>query len=395
MNGKLTLAQKRQLAQRARPLHYGGDRTGDEAQVSAGYDRFAGWGRWPARIALALLAALLTLAAFTPVTVGQGEAAKPPSLAGVSIAPVKPVRSDDLRLYDAVIARLQRGENYYDVVVEEHRKLPFPVKPGFAVRLPTLAYLAAWLGPRGMMAGSALLLAAIALVWWKRLGEEPGGAEHRLLALALLLTCSSFVLVRYFHVLHELWAGGLIALALALHRPGRRWIGALLVAAMALAIRETALPFVLLAAAMAGYRRDWRECLAWAGLAALFVALWALHLHLIAAQTRPDDLQSAPWITLRGLSGWLSLTILPTPLRFLPSALAGPMVVLALFGWSGWRSSLGSFASLLLLGYGLAFMIAGRPENWYWGALVTPVLLVGLGFAPMALHSLTKSAFSR
>lgn len=367
--------------------------------MSTGHDRFAGWGRWPARIALALLAMLLALAALTPVTVGNGEAAKPPSLAGVSAAPAKPVRFDDLRLYDAVIARLQRGENYYAVIVEEHRKLPFPVKPGFAVRLPTLAYLAAWLGPQGLMAASVLLFAAIALVWWKRLGEEPGGAEHRLLALALLLTGSSFVLVRYFHVLHELWAGGLLALALGLHRTGpnakARWIGAVLVAALALAIRETALPFVLLAAAMAGYRRDWRECFAWAGLAALFVGLWALHLHLIAAQTRPDDLVSAPWITLRGFSGWLSPSILPTPLRFLPSALAGSLVVLALFGWSGWRSSLGSFATLLLLGYGLAFMIAGRPENWYWGALVTPVLLVGLAFAPMALRSLTRSAFSQ
>jgi hypothetical protein len=362
--------------------------------VAEGFDRFAGWGKWPARIALALVVALLALAALTPVTVGTGEAAKPPTLNGVS-APAKPVRFDDLRLYDAVIARLQRGERYYDVIVAEHRKLPFPVKPGFAVRLPTLAYLAAWLRPQGLMAGSVLLLGAIVFTWWRRLGEEPGGAEHRLLALALLLIGSSFVLVRYFHVLHELWAGGLLALAVGLHRPGRRWIGALLVAASALAIRETALPFVLLAAAMAGYRRDWRECLAWTGLVAIFVVLWALHLEAVAAHTRPDDLQSASWLTLRGLSGWLSLTILPTPLRFLPSALAGPLVVLALFGWSSWRSSFGSFATLLLLGYGLAFMIAGRPENWYWGALVTPVLLVGLAFVPMALKSLTKTALSR
>ena len=42
--------------------------------------------------------------------------------------------------------------------------------------------------------------------------------------------------------------------------------------------------------------------------------------------------------------------------------------------------------------YGLLFMIAGRPENWYWGALVSPLLLVGLAFTPMALKSLVRSA---
>ena len=352
------------------------------------WNRFVGLGAWSARAILALLTALMALAALTPVTVGRGEAAKPPS---IGAAPVAKERFDDLRLYDAVIARIQRGEGYYAVVVEEHRKLPFPVTPGFAVRLPTLAYLAAWLGPQGLLGASVLLFAAVLLAWWRRLGEEPGGAEHRLVFMALLLLGSSFVLQRYFHVLHELWAGGLLALAFGLHRPGR-WIAALAVAALALAIRETALPFVLLMTALAGWRRDWREAAAWTALAAVFVALWAVHLQIIAAQVLPSDPPSASWLTLRGLSGWLSLSILPTPLRFLPSWLAGPVVVLALLGWSTRRSPAGSFGTLLLGGYGVAFMIAGRPENWYWGALVTPVLFAGLAFAAAGLGALWRGA---
>jgi hypothetical protein len=357
--------------------------------VERSWNRFAGLGTWPARGLLALLLALIALAALTPITVGRGEQAKPPA---IGAAPVKQTRFDDLRLYDAVIARIQRGEGYYAVVVEEHRKLPFPVKPGFAVRLPTLAYLAAWLGPQGLMGASILLFAAIALAWWRRLADEPGGLEHRPVFMALLLLGSSFVFVRYFHVLHELWAGALLALAFGLHRPSKRWLGALAVAALALAIRETALPFVLLMAAMAGWRRDWREAAAWMALAVVFVALWAWHLHLIAAQVLPTDPPSASWLTLRGLSGWLSLSILPTPLRFLPAWLAGPVVVLALLGWSAWRSAAGSFGALLLLGYGVAFMIAGRPENWYWGALVTPVLVAGLAFVPGALAALLRKS---
>lgn len=362
---------------------------GDDA-ASRHWSRFAHWPRLPARLALAILVVFLALVALTPLTVGRGEAAKPPPISGA--APATQERFDDLRLYDNVIARIRGGEGYYRVIVEEHRKLPFPVRPGFAVRLPTLAYLAAWLGDTGLIAASLALFGAIGWAWWRRLGEEPGGADHRLMAIAPLLLGSSFVLVRYFHVLHELWAGGLLALAFGLHRPGRRWGGALAVAAIALAIRETALPFVLLAAAMAGWRRDWRETAGWAVLAAAFVALWAVHLHLIAAQILPTDPPSPSWLTLRGLSGALSLLVLPTPLRFLPAALAGPVVILALFGWASWRSSAGAFGTLLLFGYGLAFMIAGRPENWYWGALVTPVLFVGLAFAAGGFRSLLRAS---
>jgi hypothetical protein len=358
------------------------------------WDRFAHWPKLSARIVLALLAVLLALAALTPLTVGKGEEAKPPPIAGQADSDPN-ARFDDLRLYDNVIERMRRGEGYYAVVVEEHRKLPFPVTPGFAVRLPTLAWLAAQLGEGGLKGASLLLFCAVGWAWWRRLGEEPGGSEHRLLAMALLLFGTSFVFVSYFHVLHELWAGGLIALALGLHRPGRRWGMAIAVAAMALAIRETALPVVLLLAAMAGWRRDRREAACWAVLAAVFVALWALHLQIISAQLRPGDPPSASWVTLRGLSGLLSLYVLPTPLRFLPSWLANPVIMFAIFGWAGWRSSAGATGTLLLLGYGLAFMIAGRPENWYWGALVTPLVFVGLAFAIRAGRSLTSAALRR
>jgi hypothetical protein len=38
-----------------------------------------------------------------------------------------------------------------------------------------------------------------------------------------------------------------------------------------------------------------------------------------------------------------------------------------ILGWAGWRSEAGATATLLFLGYGLLFMIAGRDDNFYWG----------------------------
>jgi hypothetical protein len=84
--------------------------------------------------------------------------------------------------------------------------------------------------------------------------------------------------------------------------------------------------------------------------------------------------------------------VLSSNLRFLPHFVAGPLVVLAVLGWAGWKSPAGTCATLLYLGYGLAFMIAGRPDNFYWGAVIAPALFIGLAFVPMATRSLLRAA---
>ncbi len=290
-----------------------------------------------------------------------------------------------------MIERIGHGENYYDFIVEEQRARDYPVRPGLAVRLPTLAWIHASLGEPAMIALAVALLFACIWAWWKRLGEEPGGARFRLLGTALMAMGGSLGLNRSFFVLHELWAGMLIALAFGLHRPGR-WGAALLVAALALALRELVLPFVLLMAAMAAWRKDWREATAWIMLVAVFAAIMAWHLSLIAVQEVPSDPVGPDWLVLRGLSGWLGNIVLSSNLRLLPHELASPVVILMALGWAGWKSSAGTTGTFLYLGYGLAFMLAGRANNFYWGAVVAPAMFIGLAFLPMALPSLVRAA---
>ena len=368
-------------------------------------DRFANWPRLAARALLAALLALLAAAAIVPIGTGKqetktvgfveamagGEAAK---------AAARP-RDHDLALYDRVIARIGQGENYYAVAADEHRKADYPLRPGVAVRLPTLAYLDMWLGDTGQgadalvpgeLGAALLLLGAVVWAWWRRLRDEPGGAPFQRIGTALMFMGASLGLNRYYFVLHELWAGMLIALSLALHRPGKRWLGAVLVAGLALAIREHVLPYVLLMGALALWRRDWQESAAWGCVVALFIAGLALHLHFVAQQVLPSDPAGPSWLMLRGLSGWLSNVVLSSNLRFLPHFVSGPLVVLMVLGWAGWRSSLGTTATLLYLGYGLAFMLVGRADNFYWGAVIAPAMLVGLAFAPRALKSLILAA---
>lgn len=369
------------------------------------YDRFGHWSRGAARALLGVVVLTLIAAALVPIAAGPQKtrvSGFAETVAGT--APAKDVerpRDPDLAVYDGVIARIGQGESYYSAVAAEHRKGNYPLRPGVAVRLPTLAYLEMWLGDSGrgtdqLVVGEMALALALTLgvlwAWWHRLGDEPGAADRRLIAAALLMVGVSLGLNRYFFVLHELWAGMLLALSLGLHRPGRKWLGAVLAAALALAIREHTLPYVALMGAMAAYRRDWREAAAWGSLIALFAGGLAWHMHLVSLQVLPSDPVGPSWLALRGLSGWLSNVVLSSNLRFLPHFISGPVVMLMMLGWAGWKSPMGTTATLLYFGYGAAFMIAGRADNYYWGAMVAPGMFAGLAFMPMALKGLVTAA---
>ncbi len=375
----------------------GGDSTGvdrlGKAATAPAWDRFAHWRPWPARILLAAVVALLVLAALTPLGASvDGTPSEGADLLSIEpSAESEPARDDDLAFYDRVIERIAGGEAYYDVVVEEQRARDYPVRPGLAVRLPTLAYIHAALGEAGMTVLAILLMGATVWAWWKRLGEEPGGRRVQRIGAALILMGASLGLNRYYFVLHELWAGMLLALALGLHRPGR-WGGSLAVAALALAIREHALPFVLLMGAIAAWRRDWKEAAAWGALIMIFLLALAWHFALVSSHVLPSDPEGPDWLVLRGLSGWLGNIVLSSNLRFLPHEIAGPLVLLMVLGWAGWKSPAGTTGTLLYLGYGLAFMLAGRANNFYWGAVVSPAMFVGLAFVPMSVTSLMQSA---
>ncbi len=367
-------------------------------------NRFARWPRPLARAALAAFAFLLVASALVQVF----GAAEPSSSQGQvdpaarELAVAAPgAQDEDIALYRAAIRRIAAGENYYDFIVAEQRARDYPVRPGLVVRLPTLAYLSAWLGTPGQLAAALALMLGTIAAWWIRLGEDfgrdPGSARLRRLATALVAVGISLLLNRHYWPLHELWSGGLLALSFGLHRIGRngqggRWIGAWVAAGLALAIRELALPFVLLMGAFALYHGNRREALAWGALVAVFLAALGLHFHFVARTVVPGDLPSPSWLALRGLAGWLGNVAQTSNLHWFPHWLAGPVVVLMTFGWLGWNSRAGLFGFLLGAGYGVLFMIAGRGNNFYWGAMIAPVIFAGIVFAPRALAGLVAAA---
>lgn len=363
-----------------------------------GATRFADWPRHWALALLGVVATLLIASAliYRPIdpeagTTGPVASQSQDSALSEEAASTDEARDTDLALYDTIIERVASGENYYSVAVEEQRARNFPVRPGFAVRLPTLATISSAVSETGVWALAMLLGALLAWAWWRRLApliEEP---VRRVIVLALLATGAFGGFKPTYFVVHEVWAGLLLALALALHSPGK-WRGAWVAAALALAIREHALPFVLLMGALAGWRRDWREFAAWAVLALGFVALLYSHVATVAQLTSEADRLSDSWLALRGLQGWFDAIALNTILYNLPGWLAAPLVLLPLLGWAGLKERLGVEALLLFAGYGVLFMLAGRENNFYWGLMVVPAWFVGLYWVAPALRDLVASA---
>lgn len=356
--------------------------------TAAPWNRFAHLPCWAARAILVGFAALLAAAVLIqPTAPSPAHSAPTPAMS----ASADPARDTDLQLYDSIAARVRAGDDYYAAAVAEQRARNFPVRPGLAVRLPTLALLTAWLGQGGLAVLAGVLGLAVLAAWWRRLATEPALKDHRPIAALLLVIGAGLGLKAQYLVLHEVWAGLLLALALALHRPGK-WGGAWIAVALALAVRELALPFALLLGALALWRRDWREAAAWAALVLVFVAGLAWHLSEVSRHWLPSDRPSPSWLALRGLAGWTGNIVSCSALHLLPGPIAAPLALLPLIGWAALRSGLGLATALFHAGYGLAFMIAGRDNNFYWALLTVPTWFVGMALVPPALSGLWRAA---
>ena len=360
------------------------------AEDQATASRWASFDR-PSAIGVALLLIALLAAAIWGAATATGGAG-PTYSADRTTARTQ--ANQDLVLYESISRRVAAGGDYYPAAADELRRGSYPLKPFVAFRLPTLAVAGAWLGRPGLLVLQWSLFAAMLAAWWVRLEGQFAQRRRRVSAVMLAAAGVAVAVTGRYLYLHEVWAGTLIALSLALHRPGR-WGWSMAVAALALAIRELALPYLLLMAALAMWRREWREAGGWAAIMLLFGVGLLLHQAAVAEVVMPSDPASPGWAALGGWAGMLRTFHLAGPLRWLPAVAAAPVIILSLFGWASWKSATGLAATLLYLGYGTAFMLFGRADNFYWGLMVAPAFLIGLAFLPRALSDLARGATGR
>jgi len=302
-------------------------------------------------------------------------------------------RYSDVRLYEDIAGALAAGEPYYRAATRLHRAHGFPTQPFVTVRLPTLAWAEAALGWPAMRAILAALLGASALAWLAALRGTVAPAE-RIAATLLVLAGGAMAARADLVVTHELWAGVLVSLATAL-LAGGRWLPAVFAAALAVAVRELALPFALVAALLALRDRDWPQVAAWGALLLAGAAMLLLHKLAVDPLSQPGDALSQGWSGLRGAGAPLRDLVDVTLLGLLPRPFAYLVALLAIAGFLAAPPPLARIALAWLAVVCLMLGVFARPVNFYWAILAIPTVLAGLAFVPRLVGDLAHAVRRR
>ncbi len=220
--------------------------------------------RWAALALLAVIAALMVWGTAAVASVA-GDAI--PGDESSETAAKDEDGGGDLALYRRISERVAAGEDYYAAAMAEQREGNYPTRPFVTVRLPTLAMIHRAVGIEATNMMLLGLLVAAILLFMHNLRKQTLPLE-RVGAGILLLLGGAAAITPEAGLIHELLAGMLLTMALALYRPDRWW-PALIAAGLALAVRELAAPFVLLWLTFALSRRRWAEA---TGVAALLAA---------------------------------------------------------------------------------------------------------------------------
>ena len=299
----------------------------------------------------------------------------------------------DIQLYDSIVRRVHAGENYYEVVRSELRARNYARRPFFNWRLPALALFLGKLPTPEIGKWTLIALALVTLAIWLLILSQEGGFHMTLFGGWILLGTLVSCFTDQAFLFHELWAGVLIALSIGVHTRSR----ALSVASglLALAVRELSLPFTVVMLIMAYKEKHRREAIAWLLGITIFFLYLGVHARTVSGLLIDSDRANDTWLQLGGWSFVLT-TAKWTLLTFVsPWWIDVILLPLALLGMAGWRGAVGTRVGLTMSLYILAFLIVGRPDNYYWGLMYAPLIPLGVLHAPRALADLVRAAGSR
>jgi hypothetical protein len=295
-------------------------------------------------------------------------------------APAEPPQGGkDLEAYRRIVERVHAGESYYGAAGSELHARGYASSSVFNWRLPIYAWLLAALPTPEWGQVLLGLLALLALGLAYAADRADGGSLGRSLILVTAMAGAFLWCVdgdAFFA--QELWAGVLIALSVGCYGVRFR-VGGIAAGLAALAIRELALPFVLVAPVLAIRERRWRETMAWCiGLACYAIFLgwhaWQVQQHL----TGQELAEAEGWIQFGGPAFVVHTSQMNVWLFNLPAWIALLYLAASLLGMSAFR---GPNATLIWATVGIylvAFLVIGKPFNIYWGLLYVALLPTGL-----------------
>lgn len=305
-----------------------------------------------------------------------------PMAATVSVEQLDQIGPTDLKLYDRMVDAVAGGEDYYHAAARLQRSEGYPLRPFYTVREPLLAWAGAAVGLPVLALVRWLLLLGCIIAWTIRSRGRP--LDERALLLGLLSCTGASLLAVESAMQHEIWAGLLTALALAL--ADRHWWSALALALLAALIRELAVPLLGAMALCAALDRDRRKTAGALLALGVFAGALALHAMMVSRQWLPTDPASQGWLGLRGPRALVGDLAPLSWLAYLPLPLAALAAWLPALGWARMGGLCGRLGALWFASIIFAVCVFARQDNDYWALLVLPGWLAGLALVPRALR---------
>jgi hypothetical protein len=304
--------------------------------------------------------------------------------------PARRAGPGDFDTYARVVAALRAGHGYYPALHQALLDGGYGTISPLNWRTPVFLTILSWFP--SLEAARWTLAALTAFAWaltvgfvYRRAGLATAIWGGVVLALSLVAIGAPRAELSF-----ELCAGTLILMSVSAYGLGWRWIG-FAVAVVALFVRELAGIYVLVCLVCAVRDRHWREVGAWAVALAAYGCFYLWHWMQIAPLLGPGDHAAASsWLQLGGLAFVLRTAEYNGVLLVLPYWVAAIVLVVGLVGLVRVPRP-----GMTVVIYLLLFLVYGRPENEYWGAMYAPLVALGVAFAPAVAARVALRAWGR
>ncbi len=315
-----------------------------------------------------------------------------------TVVPSSPGRPDldrgegDLALYEAEADRIRAGENYYDAAAVELHARNYPAASVFNWRTPLPTWLIGKL-PTNWMAAILLdlLAATMLLAAFETMTRKHGWQFPRGLACAVLLV-GPLSAGHFGYAFSEIWAGVFIGLSICAYGANRPMSGVAL-GLVAVFFRELALPYCVLAAALAWWYHRPKELAFWIIGLGGWLVWFGWHWLQVSSRIPPDALEHpGGWVQLGGIPFLVSTAQMNVYLLTLPRWISAVYFSAAILGLAGWRTPMGMRVGMTVGLYAAAYCIAGHDFNSYWGYIISPLYCFGLALLPRSVVDLWRAA---